>query len=394
MNYDNNGYNNYNGYPNNNYNNFNNQMPPMNDPMAQPMPQDMPMQQPMMEQPPMMNQNMGGNLYDFSQDLNTNQYGYGNNMNYSTPNEKKKFPVFALLEFLIIVFLCLYIANDKGYIHISFLDNLIPAKEEVEEEQQEEKPTTDPEQEKEKAEGVVTDSNLVSEFTLKAYYVGNIGVDFSNLISPIFGNDTKFEDLSANDKLQSIVMGALTIEKAYTEITDQNEFNEVFPDIANNKDYKDPIKDMRAVDATKIQTTYKSIYGEELKNTNIDSTCPKVVYSEKYNKYYLNPYCGSSNLNNSIDQFVYKITTKDDDYYVYAAIATYTKNENGSYTVYKDYKLSDKYQDYANQEEFAKFQMDSSNYKDFSKYKITFSKNGDDYTFKSIVQLGTEPSEG
>ena len=106
MNYDNNGYNNYNGYPNNNYNNYN-QMPPMNDPMQQMPQQPMMEQQPMMQEQPMMNNNMGGNLYDFSNDLNTNQFGYGNNMYNQTPNKKKKVPVFALLELLIIVFLCL-----------------------------------------------------------------------------------------------------------------------------------------------------------------------------------------------------------------------------------------------------------------------------------------------
>ena len=398
MNYDNNGYNNYNGYPNNNFNNYN-QMPPMNDPMQQMPPMNDPMQQmpqqpmmeqqPMMQEQPMMNNNMGGNLYDFSNDLNTNQFGYGNNNMYNqTPNKKKKVSVFALLELLIIVFLCLIIANDKGYIHIGFLDNLIPAKDKApaEEETTPPKDEKEEEKEKEKEEGVVTDTNLVSEYSLRAYYVGNIGVDFSNLISPIFGNNTKYEDLSEDDKLQSIIMGALTIEKAYVELTDQNEFNEVFPDIASNKDYKDPIKDIRAVDAVKIETTYKMIYGETLKNRSVSTTCPIIVYNEKYKKYYLNPYCSSGELNNSINQFVYKITTTGDDYYVYTAIATFKKNPDGTYVVYKDHKLTEKYQDYT-AEEFAKFQIDSTNYKDFTKYKITFSKKGEEYAFKSIEKI-------
>lgn len=402
MNYDNNGYNNYNGYPSNNYNNYNQmppmqdpmqQMPPMNDPMQQMPQQPMMEQQPMMQEQPMMNNNMGGNLYDFSNDLNTNQFGYGNNNMYNqTPNKKKKVPVFALLEFLIIVFLCLIIANDKGYIHIKFLDNLIPAKEKVEEEPTEEK-TEEPTPEKEPEEGVVTDAKLVTELSLKAYYVGNIGVDFSNLISPIFGNNTKFEDLSENDKLQSIVMGALTIEKAYGELTDKNEFNEVFPDIANNKEYNDPIKDFRVIDSIKIETTYKMIYGETLQNKSINTTCPLIVYNEKYKKYYLNPYCASGELNNSINQFVFKVTTKGDDYYVYTAIATYKKNPDGTYTVYKDHKLTDKYNDYT-AEEFTKFAIDSTNYKDFSKYKITFSKKGEEYAFKYIEKIEQEVSEG
>ena len=136
-------------YDNNN-NNFNNTYNMNQGPMFQPM-QQMPNNQP------------NGNLYDFSNDINNNvsNNGYSNENVEFKSSKKKRFSFFALLEFLIIVFLCLYIANDKGYIHIKYLDNLIPAKEQKQEEPKEESKTA----EAKKEETTVTDSPPIESFT-------------------------------------------------------------------------------------------------------------------------------------------------------------------------------------------------------------------------------------
>ena len=360
------------GNGNNSFNNFNNQpnqMPPYNNMQSN-----------------MSNTNMGGNLYDFSQDMNSNtQYnGYSNENTTFKSSKKKRFSFFALLEFLIIVFLCLYIANDKGYIHISFLDNLIPAKEQKKEEPVEKEEEPKPSSE----EAVVTDSKLVAEFKLRAYYMGNIGVNFANLISPIFSKDTKVEDLTDTMKIQSILMGELTIEKNYKDLADENEYKEVFPTESANPSYQ--MAAIKYVDAATVSARYKMIYGKEPTHASIPDNCPIYVYNEKYNKYYMNPYCGDKVDNRSINQFAYKITAKDDKYYVYISVATFYSNEDGSIIVYKDPKLEEKYKDYKTAEEF---QIDSSNYDNFSKYKITFVKNGEEYTFSSIEKIENEKTD-
>lgn len=352
MNYNNNGYNNYN-------NNYNNQM-----------------------QQPVSNPNVTGNLYDFSQDINTNQYnGYSNqNVTFTKENKKKHFPFFAFLEFLIIIFLCVYIANEKGYIHIKFLDNLIPEKEvkeketPLEEKKEEEKKDEDGEDE--------TDKNLQAEFKLRAYYVGNIGVSFQNLVSPIFNKDTKSENISDKEKLQSILIGELTIEKGYADLSDVTEYSEVFPSLAQNPE--NDMKTIKYISAETIATKYKMVYGIDLKHQSIEDTCPIYVYSEKYNRYYINAYCSSESGVYAINQYAYKVSKKDDKYYVFVSVATYKSNEDNSITVYKDAESKEKYKDYQTAEEF---QISDANYKEFSLYKYTFTKNDNGYAFTSIEKI-------
>ncbi len=377
MNYENNGnYNNgYNGY-NNGYNQVP-QQPVRPQPTMEPVPQPIPEtpQEPLYP-------NQGGNLYDFSSDLNQN-----NNTNQMVeiepPKKKKRFSFFAFLEFLIIVFLCLYIANDLGYIHIKQLDNLIPAKETKKEE-----PKQEEKKEMEKTENTITDEKLIQDISVKAYYVSNIGVNFSNFISPIFGKTTKIEDLSSQDKLQSIIMGFSTVEQnAYTKLSDQTEFKEVFPSLPQEN-----ISSINYIDANKVKEKYKDVYGEEIENASINNTCPIVVYNEKYSHYYINPFCDRSDAQSSIDQYVYKVTALGDEYYAYISIAPYRAGADGTVTVYKDYRLEERYKDYS-KDEFANFRV-SDVYKDLSKYKMTFTKTDSGYSFKSIEAVKDEVVEG
>ncbi len=365
MNYDN----------NNNFNNgYNmNQRPPV-----QPM-QQMPNNQP------------NGNLYDFSNDINTNNNvssnGYSNENVEFKSSKKKRFSFFALLEFLIIVFLCLYIANDKGYIHIKFLDNLIPVKEQKQEENKEEE-----KKEEKKEESTITDNKTVAEFKLRAYYLGNIGVSFEKLVSPVFSKNTKASDLTPADRLHAILMGALTVESKYESLTDAAAYQELFPDLAANT--ANDMSVIKVIDSSFIESRYKLVFGENPTNTNLEDTCPHFVYSEKYKKYYINPYCGNVVVNESINQFAYKVTSDGEKFYVYISVATYKQNEDGSVSVYKDPGLTEKYKDFATEAEYTNFEINSSNYNEFSKYKITFVKNGEEYAFSSLDKVTEEGSKG
>jgi len=378
VNYDNNGnynngYNNYNNYPNNNYN----QMPQQ--PTMEPIPQQMPQAQaPLVETQPMY---QGGNLYDFSNELPQNNQQQM--INIEPPRKKKRFSFFAFLEFLIIIFLCLYIANDKGYIHIKQLDNLIPAKEQKKEEPKEETPKKE-----EKVEAKVTDESIIQLLSTKTNYLSNIGVNGSNLISTIYAKTTKIEDISNNDRLSSILIGFMTLEKnAYTAMTDKEELKEVFPSLTEDK-----MSGILYIDANKVKEKYKEIYSEEITNTSIMDICPSITYNEKRARYYLNPYCNAAEIRSSIDQYIYKVTTLDDNYYVYLSIATYKDNGDETITVYKDYELKEKYKDYS-RADFNNFKI-TDVYKDLNKYKLTFTKTGDNYVFKQIESVQEESIEG
>ena len=351
-------------YDNNNFNNFNNNN----------------------NHPPMPHQ-QSGNLYNFQNDINNSNNGYSNEDVTFTSSKKKRFNFIALLEFLIIVFLVCYIANDKGYIHVKFLDNLIPVKKEKQEEpnKTEEKPKTE--------ETNITDTKLIADFKIRAYYMGNVGVSFDNLISPIFLKNTTSSDLTDEQKLQAIVMGALTVENRYESLVDPDEYKEVFPTIASEP--ANDISVIKFVDASFIESRYKMVFGEEPKNASIENKCPIIIYSDKYKKYYLNPYCGSGIKKESINQFSYRATTDGKKFHVYISVSTYRENDDKTVTVYKDPKLTKKYKDYASMEEYSNFEINASNYKEFSKYKITFIKKGSEYAFDSIEQIEEkETSEG
>ena len=363
-------------YDNNN-NNFNNTYNMNQGPMFQPM-QQMPNNQP------------NGNLYDFSNDINNNvsNNGYSNENVEFKSSKKKRFSFFALLEFLIIVFLCLYIANDKGYIHIKYLDNLIPAKEQKQEEPKEESKTA----EAKKEETTVTDYKTTAEFKLRAYYLGNVGVSFEKLISPIFLKDTKASDLTAADRLYTILMGALTVENKYESLTDAQVYQELFPDLASNS--ANDMSVIKVIDSSFIESRYKLVFGEEPTNTNLEDTCPHFVYSDKYKKYYINPYCGNTIVNESINQFAYDVKTDGEKFYVYVSVASYKQNEDNTYSVYRDPELKEKYQDFATEEEYSKFEVNNSNHNEFSKYKVTFVKVNDEYAFESFEKYTEEGSKG
>ncbi len=65
----------------------------------------------------------------------------------------------------------------------------------------------------------------------------------------------------------------------------------------------------------------------------------------------------------------------------------YIDDTNDDYTlVYKDYNKKELYQK-LNEEEYEDFDVDRFNYNDFSKYKITFTKSGNDYIFESIESI-------
>ena len=161
--------------------------------------------------------------------------------------------------------------------------------------------------------------------------------------------------------------------------------------ITDNKTYKTVIK---VIDSSFIESRYKLVFGEEPTNTNLEDTCPHFVYSDKYKKYYINPYCGNTIVNESINQFAYDVKTDGEKFYVYVSVASYKQNEDNTYSVYRDPELKEKYQDFATEEEYSKFEVNNSNHNEFSKYKVTFVKVNDEYAFESFEKYTEEGSKG
>jgi len=350
-------YNDYNNY-NPNYNNNNNQvnLSPTN--------------------------NIGNNMYDFTNELgnkpnmNNNSNNFNNtNNNYSdTPKKSGSgFLAFiAFLEFLIIIFLCLYIANSLGYVKISFLDNLIPAKEvKIEETPEEEKTSTEVE---------ITDTAIKTEIQNKIYYLNYLGINASNYKSSFYKSGLSINDLTSEEKELAILLGSFTSNTNVTSVTDDNEFKSVFPD-----------KDIGLKESTKsvskdyMNTLYLNVFGEETPLNSYESNCPIFKYSEAYNKYYMIGKCEYNDSNEIVGAFIYKFTEEGDNMYAYMSVGLF---DLSTFTLYKDYDKNQIYQQYSSLEEINNASINESNYESFSKYKITFTKNKDGlYPFNKIEKM-------
>lgn len=323
-----------------------------------------------------------GNLYDFSGDLKTNKPTLNNNL----PKKKKKKMrgLIAFIEFLIIIFLILFILNEKGYMNNAFfnkISDLIPTKKVEKQETKEEEKKEEPKKEEEPKETKVTEESLVEEMTKKAYYVSNVGVHTNNIISPIFGKTTKLADLTPRDRLQAIAIGFLSIDQKFAPITDVNEFKEIFPTYQDTQ-----AQNVAFITAADVAGKYKAVFGEDVTPMNIEDICPKVIYSEKYSKYYLDANCEAQDITKNVDQYVYDLTEDNNNYYVYVATAFSTKNADGTYTVYKNFEMTDKFNDYT-QQTYASFSLNASTYTNFNKYKYTFTKKDNVYIFSQIERI-------
>ena len=85
----------------------------------------------------------------------------------------------------------------------------------------------------------------------------------------------------------------------------------------------------------------------------------------------------------SKETYIYNYLENTKNYYVLVAYGCYDMKESNK-VVYTSCDKKDIYKEY-NKEE--KFELNDNNYNDFSKYKITFIKDGNNSYFKSIERI-------
>ena len=146
--------------------------------------------------------------------------------------------------------------------------------------------------------------------------------------------------------------------------------------------YKDH---MVQLDESLVETEYKKMYGNDsIVHKSFNNQCPMFIYDDVNNKYYGDAQCGGVT-GVGILTYVNKVTTMDNDAYVYVSLGSWEVTEtwpnNNIYTNYERTKL---YKDnVTNYENF----INESNYKDFSEYKYTFVNEDGNYIFKSLERI-------
>jgi hypothetical protein len=291
------------------------------------------------------------------------------------PKQKKGGSTFIIiLLLLIIIGMGGYIAYDKGY-----LDNII--KKETKTEQKEESKDTTTELKE------ITDQNVIKTL--------DRNVEILNLVSKVtwldkseaFAKNQKNADLKEDLKLNSVLSYLEDKEEGKTTLT-LEEYRRAYKMLVSNTAEADKLtqEDMEnedgllATQESAVNNLFKSVYGYEPTVKSVE-TCPARGYDSVSKKYISIFRCGGTCGEQTLT-YNYKYEEDEKNAYVYTALAV----ESCSDGIYKDYETKGLFEK-TDVESDKEFKLDKSNYEQFSKYKITFTKSGTDYVFDSIELL-------
>lgn len=140
------------------------------------------------------------------------------------------------------------------------------------------------------------------------------------------------------------------------------------------------------ISANEFLEDYKTLFGfDNISTKPIDFRCENYVYDNKTNSFILVANgCGTAGPIAVPKTYIYDITEDNNNVYVYLAYGVSGVNEKNQYVAYTDYTMNKKYTGNVTKD----FTINESNYKEFSKYKYTFTKNSDGtYTFSEFSLL-------
>lgn len=150
-----------------------------------------------------------------------------------------------------------------------------------------------------------------------------------------------------------------------------------------------------------INTSYINLSSVEDKLKLLFNEVPNIEYDVKSSNYYfdkenkkffelcINVLDGS----NFMDSYIYDFDVDDNNAYLYVSVSygneELTKNDDTKVTIYRDYKHKKIYKEfiYNSNSPNDDFILDDSNYKEFTLYKYTFKRIGDNYYFKSLEKV-------
>lgn len=238
----------------------------------------------------------------------------------------------------------------------------------------------------------ITDKNIIDKISTKVntivtnkYFIGaNInGKDIFAYNEHLF-IDTKLTD---TDKLL-LVLSNITPGKITISV-----------DKMGNSDYKNnyQVGDVESggqISFDEVDKNYKNLFGTSILNYSIDSnyySCPMYFYDSVNKVYYTNSSCGGL-YGGDIPTYINKITEKNNEAYAYVSVGVVDYSETGTgnddntyiYYGYDSKKVIEKISPSKWDSMNYKYEINSSNYDKFSEYKVTLTKDGDNYYYKSI----------
>lgn len=201
----------------------------------------------------------------------------------------------------------------------------------------------------------------------------------------IFSQDTiNKDDILEMKRIVALINFTKDKNKTKISCAELKEVNsELFSDC--NSEGDDVETPYLVLDALKVNEDYKTLYGESIKDYNIDSKMMGLISQEIYynanSSKYIVVVNGEVKDTSRAITYNYKYVENKDTVDVYVALGMLEGT-----TLYTDYEGMNLYKE-IEAGTLDKDIISASNYKDFSKYKITLKKNGNDYNFQNISKL-------
>lgn len=307
--------------------------------------------------------------------IDNNNISESNNMN-NKPKKSKKGLIVIILLLLIIVGLCTFIYMKKDVLFNS--DNNSNNTNE----------NNNTNNTVEYKEEELKDSNLINIITDKAKMIV-----LPNFIDKFwykgdYSNNLYFDDLYKKMELSDANKLFLVLEEQKGEIinvdidkSSNNRVKEMYKQDWTSDQDRDSV--MQQYRLSGIDNDYRYLFGTTINNYIDIQSCPSYYYDSVNNVYFSYSQCGGLDAV-SILTYINKLSANGNDVYVYVSVGKMSIIEetlpNAKYNIYSDYEEKNKLQEINE----SKYIIDESNYDKFSEYKLTFTKDGNDYYYKSI----------
>lgn len=310
-----------------------------------------------------------------------NNTGFDNNINNQKPKKSKKGLIVIILLLLIIAGLCTFIYLKKDVLFNSGNTNANQNSNTNENNNS----NSNENNIVEFSEEELTDASLLKIITDKAEMIVS-----PSFISNFYIKGDYFDNLYKNTELTESNKILLVLEKQKgssinidVETMSNNEFKKLYNQEWPNESVRDEA--MKQYGLSGINNDYRYLFGTNISSYMDIESCPSYYYDSVNKVYFSYSQCGGLD-GVSILTYINRLSTKGNDIYVYVSIGKMSIIEDSSpykYNIYSDYGEKNKLQE-INGDDSLSFKIDSSNYEKFSEYKLTFTKDGNDYYYKSI----------
>ena len=194
------------------------------------------------------------------------------------------------------------------------------------------------------------------------------------------GGNTYFADKKTTKaELNRSYMLKQKIKKAFADLDLKNatekELKDVLPSYDANKSYK-----AYRLDESVVKERYKAIWNEDISTKPLEGF--NYYYSENNHSYI---YVQEAVIYSSRSFFEYLYNSEEtaDNYIFYMAVAIGERVSDEKINIYKDIDLKEVLGSY----DYSSFNLDDKNYQGFTKYKVVFTKDGEDFYFESVERI-------